>query len=81
MKIATKKDILNLRQDLINEFTTIVERHVKSEKEWLRSHEIKKLLGISTGTLQNLITKGTLKPKKIGGILYFSMSDIRKLLK
>lgn len=80
-ELATRKDLLNLRQELLNEFNNIVEKHLKNDKEWLRSHEVKELLGISTGTLHNLIAKGTLKPKRVGHILYFSMNDLRQLMK
>jgi hypothetical protein len=49
-------------------------------KEWLKSYEVRKILGISPGTLQNLRINGTLPFSRIGGLLYYRESDIRQLL-
>ncbi len=52
----------------------------QSNKEWLRSSEVRKLLGISHGTLQNLRIKNILPHRKIGGLMYYKYQDILKLL-
>jgi hypothetical protein len=52
----------------------------KSNKEWLKSNEVRKLLGISPGTLQTLRITGTLNYSKIGGMMYYRYQDIMKLL-
>lgn len=49
-------------------------------KKWLKSIEVRKLLNISPGTLQNLRINGTLRFTKIGGMLYYKLEDIHKLL-
>jgi hypothetical protein len=49
-------------------------------KQWLRSSEVRSLLKISSGTLQNLRIKGILPYEKIGGIFYYAYSDIVQLL-
>jgi hypothetical protein len=49
-------------------------------KEWLRSSEVRKMLGISHGTLQNLRIKNILPHRKIGGPMYYKYQDILKLL-
>ncbi len=49
-------------------------------KQWLKSYEVRKLLNISPGTLQNLRVNGTLRYTKIGGLLYYKYEDITKLL-
>ncbi|MFP5082149.1 helix-turn-helix domain-containing protein, partial [Pedobacter sp. JCM 36344] len=49
-------------------------------KQWLRSSEVRKLLKISSGTLQNIRIKGILPYEKIGGILYYAYADIVQLL-
>lgn len=56
--------------------------HVKNseQKLWLRSGEVKELLKISTGTLQNLRIKRTISYTRIGGTLYYNYKDIEKLL-
>tara|TARA_R110002033_G_scaffold33610_2_gene71045 strand:+ start:374 stop:607 length:234 start_codon:yes stop_codon:yes gene_type:complete len=45
-------------------------------KRWLKSSEVKKLLGISSGTLQNLRINGTLPYTKVGGVLYYDYEEI-----
>ena len=49
-------------------------------KEWLKSYEVRKLLGISEGTLQNLRLNGTLPYTQIGGLMYYRYEEIRKLM-
>lgn len=49
-------------------------------KKWLKSYEVKKLLGVSSGTLQNLRINGTLPFVKIGGVILYDQEDIQKML-
>ena len=57
--------------------------HIKTteQKLWLRSSEVKALLKISSGTLQNLRINGTLRYSKVGGTIYYNYQDIEKLFK
>ena len=48
--------------------------------QWLKSLEVRKLLKISPGTLQNLRINGTLNYKRIGGIIFYKYEDIKKML-
>ncbi|HZK92963.1 MAG TPA: helix-turn-helix domain-containing protein [Prolixibacteraceae bacterium] len=41
---------------------------------------MRKLLGISPGTLQNLRVNGQLPFSKIGGVLFYDFEDVRKML-
>ena len=52
----------------------------QQQKQWLKSNEVRKLLNISSGTLQNLRVNGTLTYTKIGGILYYSSNDLEKVI-
>ena len=49
-------------------------------KKWLKSPEVRELLSISTGTLQNLRINGTLPYTKIGGVIYYDYDEILKIL-
>lgn len=75
---ATKQDLLNLANLLLSEYKNIN----KSEPtaQWLKSAEVRKILKISPGTLQNLRINGTLQYKKIGGLLYYKYEDLTKML-
>ena len=82
-EIITKKDLENLKTDLLTELKQIIsvsKPNTLQNKEWLKSHEVRKLLGISPGTLQTMRVNGTIKFSKVGGIFYYSYSDIQKLL-
>ncbi|EHQ25081.1 helix-turn-helix domain-containing protein [Mucilaginibacter paludis] len=45
-----------------------------------KSCEVRKMLNISPGTLQNLRINGTLRFTKIGSIMYYKLEDINKVL-
>ena len=81
VSIITTEDLEVFKIDLLKEFKTILENQttVKPQK-WLRSTEVRQLLNISNGTLQNLRINGTLSYTKVGGIMYYSYTDIEKLL-
>ena len=49
-------------------------------KQWLKSYQVKKLLNISTGTLQNLRSNGTLPFTRIGGLIYYDSEEINRML-
>ena len=49
-------------------------------KKWLKSPEVKELLGISSGTLQNLRINGTLPYTKVGGVLYYDYEEIMTVM-
>ena len=78
-QMVTKKDLLQFG-NLLLEHLKAVEKPNESKPKYLRSSEVRKLLQISPGTLQNLRITGTLKPSKIGGILYYNHDDIEKML-
>lgn len=81
IEIITKEDLEAFRSRLLNDLKTLlIERENKVEKQWLRSSEVRKLLKISSGTLQSLRINGILHPSKIGGIIYYKEDEIQTLL-
>ena len=66
------KGIEEIKQSIKSDDVTIT--------KWLRSAEVRKLLKISPGTLQNLRIKGTLPYEKIGGTFYYAYADIVQLM-
>ena len=74
--------ILSFKIELLKEFRQILAvHHGQPSKKWLKSYEVRKLLGISPGTLQNLRINGTLPYTKIGGMMFYDYEDIKKMLK
>ena len=81
IEILTIEDLQRFKSELIEEIKqTIRTRETVTNKQFLRSSEVRKLLKISSGTLQNLRIKGILPYEKIGGIFYYAYGDIEKLL-
>lgn len=79
-QILTKQDLNDFRTLLLDDIRKIFLSKTEQTKQWLKSSEVRKLLNISPGTLQNLRVNGTITYTKIGGILYYSNSDLEKLL-
>ena len=81
IEVITKEDLYEFRDLLINDFKEILKsKPQQQQKQWLKSNEVKKLLNISSGTLQNLRVNGTLAYSKIGGMIFYSSETIEKLL-
>jgi hypothetical protein len=80
-QLITLGDLEQFKTDLLNELSRILQQPQQSQpKSWLKSAEVRKLLSISPGTLQNLRVNGTLPFSKIGSIVYYKQEDILKLL-
>lgn len=81
VEILTKEDLQAFRVQLLNDIKELFASKPKaSEKVWLKSSEVKKVLKISSNTLQNLRITGKLHPTKLGGIFYYSLEEINALL-
>jgi hypothetical protein len=80
-QLVTLGDLETFKTDIIQEIKNILSKtSTVPTKKWLRSTEVKKLLGISTGTLQTLRMNGSLSFSKVGGIMFYSYEEIMKLL-
>lgn len=80
-QLLTVGDLEIFRTELIQEISDLLKHTVSAPaKKWLKSTEVKKLLGISTGTLQNLRMNGSLSYSKVGGIIFYDQNEITKLL-
>ncbi|HTN20452.1 MAG TPA: helix-turn-helix domain-containing protein [Pelobium sp.] len=81
VEIITKEDLSQFKSELLAEISKLVKPSESPiTRQWLKSAEVRKLLDISSGTLQNLRINGTLRFTKIGGTMYYKSSDITKLL-
>ena len=80
VQIITIEDLNEFRSLLLSDLKEIIQSKPQQSKQWLKSNEVRKLLNISPGTLQNLRINGTLSYTKIGGIMYYDNTDIDKLL-
>lgn len=81
--LITRDDLEKFKIELLEEIKRYQQYPRKKGEEtrvWLKSYEVRKLLSISTGTLQNLRLNGTLPYNKIGGLMYYRYDDIQKLM-
>ena len=79
-EIITIDDLENFRVKLLEDIRQIIKQTTPNSKEWLRSSEVRKLLGISPGTLQNLRVNRVLAYTRVGGMIYYRYTDILKVL-
>jgi hypothetical protein len=79
-EIITKEDLQEFGQQLLNQIKSLLGQAIEEPKKWLKSYQVKNILKISDNTLQTLRDNGTIPFTKIGGILYYSMDDINKVL-
>lgn len=81
VELITREDLHEFRVELLNSIKAIITHQSGyREKKWLKSIEVRKMLNISPGTLQNLRINGTLTYTKIGSILFYAYDDIQKVL-
>jgi len=80
IEVITREDLNDFRQLLLKDIKELLGSSATQSKKWLKSPEVRKLLDISPGTLQNLRLNGTLAYTKIGGTIYYDNTDIEKLL-
>ncbi|QEC75246.1 helix-turn-helix domain-containing protein [Mucilaginibacter ginsenosidivorax] len=80
IELITKEDLREFKGELLKEIKQLVQPGQGQSKKWLKSAEVRKLLGISPGTLQNLRINGTLRFTKVGSIMYYKLEDINKIL-
>jgi hypothetical protein len=79
--IITTEDLKEFKKELLDDIKKLLNvKATTDSKKWLKSNEVRKLLGISSGTLQNYRINGSLSYTKIGGTLFYSHDDIEKLL-
>jgi hypothetical protein len=80
LEIITKEDLREFKNEMLGEIKQLIQPGQGQSKKWLKSNEVRKLLNISPGTLQNLRINGTLSFTRIGSIMYYKLEDINRLL-
>ena len=80
IEVITREDLNEFRTLLLSDLNAMFNSKPQQQKQWLKSSEVRKLLKISPGTLQNLRINGTLNFNRIGGILYYKYDDLKKLM-
>jgi hypothetical protein len=80
-ELLTKDDLQNFKRELLQDLKLILEQQShKSSKQWLKSKEVRRMLKISPGTLQNLRINCTIRHSRMGRIIFYNAEDIDKVL-
>ena len=61
-ELITKQDLQMLRHQIAEDLQALLSVKTESQPAWLKSSEVRKMLKISPGTLQNLRISGELNP-------------------
>ena len=83
VEVVTNEDLQQFRVQLLEDVRQLFLLHAPVDHQhrpWLKNADIKKLLGISSNTIQRLRITGQLKSSKIGGAHYYRYDDLRKLI-
>jgi len=82
IEVVTKDDLEQFRAQLLNDIRQLISPSHEANliKPWLKNSEVRKLLNISSNTIQRLRIAGKLHSSKVGGVHYYRYEDIEKLL-
>ncbi|WP_281986907.1 helix-turn-helix domain-containing protein [Aquimarina aggregata] len=79
--IITTDDLRDFKMELLDDIKTLLTRQASGKiKKYLKSSEVMEMLQISPGTLQNLRINGTLPYTKVGGIIFYDVDEIEKVM-
>lgn len=80
-EVITTDDLREFKMELLQELQSFIKQIAqRPTKRWLKSPQVKELMGISAGTLANLRVNGTLKFSKIGGIILYDYDHIVQVI-
>lgn len=80
VELVTRQDLDDFKKELFDMLHKLAGKPGFGEQKWLKSYQVKNMLKISPGTLQNLRVNGILRFTKIGGIIYYKYEDILEVL-
>jgi hypothetical protein len=81
-RVVTVADLQNFKLELLRELRKILAvQQVLPHKPFLKSHEVRRLLKISQGTLQHLRDTGKLKFSKVGGIIFYDVKEVEEMVR
>lgn len=81
IEVITKEDLERLKSEIIEEIRKVIPGQ-HAGKKWLRSSEVRKMLGISPGTLQSLRINKSINATQFAGssIWYYDAEAIEAIL-
>jgi len=81
-EIITTDDLREFKIELLDEIKKLLKTSsTAGTKKYLKSSEMKRMLNVTSGTLQTLRINGTLPYTKIGSLIFYDAEEIYKLMK
>jgi hypothetical protein len=80
IEFLTREDYLKLDGKLCKIIELLSVKNPLEEKEWLKSGEVKSILGCSDATLKNYRDACKLPYSKIGGTYYYLRTEVERTL-
>jgi hypothetical protein len=77
-QIATKEDLIELEKSLKAHFAELIVSH--RPKKFIKTGELKKILGLSDSGVQNLRISGILPFTRLNGTIYYDWDEIVAIL-
>jgi hypothetical protein len=77
LEIITREEFNSFKQEVLEALKPVSS---VQNKQYLRSAEMRKLLNISAGTLQNMRINGTLPYSKIGTTILYDLDKVVEIL-
>lgn len=77
--VITREDLDGFKSELIRVFESKLDL-IGQRHEFLTGEEVKELLDISTGTLQNYRIRGILNFAKVEGKIFYLYADVQKMI-
>jgi len=77
IEIVSRDEFNSFKQEVLEALKPVGNNQ---DKKYLRSAQVRKMLNISAGTLQNMRINNILPYSKIGTTIFYSYNDIVKIL-
>ncbi|TNF50502.1 MAG: DNA-binding protein [Bacteroidetes bacterium] len=83
--IITSEDLEQFKWELLDLIKEHLDKRLEKSKDpedrqWLKSHQVQRMLGIAPNTLSTLRINGTLPYTKVGGTIFYDKNDIDRIL-
>ncbi len=79
LELLTTKDLQEFKTELLEEMRKLMPLK-ETPKKLLKTKDVCRMLRISEGTLQNLRNNETIRFKKVGGIIFYKIEDVERLV-
>ncbi|ARN77941.1 hypothetical protein BST97_07985 [Nonlabens spongiae] len=79
LEVIITDDLENFKKEIIQSVSQLFNNQ-QQPTQWLKSAQVREMLSISAGTLQNYREKGRLPYTRIGDTIFYDRNDIERIL-